>query len=224
MWVERNNYMKNTKLFFVTIPMLPNDKLKLIPYRKEDRGEILSEPSRFPGIVMLENCILENEPVRIVTIRTNDDNKCTESNYALFKEELAALSIRLERKQALEIDKEIFVEHSENREKQIRLFKSICECYREDDDVYMDITYGTKVTTSCMFSTLTYAERIAKSNIKGVYYGKFPFGDATTGDLYNVRCMYELAMLANAVDFTTKKNFDELLNKLWRYHDNEETK
>ena len=191
------------------------DNLKAVPYRKEDRGELLSEPSRFPGIIMLENNILGNEDVEIVTIRTKGA-KYTEANYQLFKNELEELSDRLERKQALKIDKEIEIEYSENRDKQLQLFKSLCACYEEGADVYMDITYGTKVTTSCMFSTLTYAEKIAKCNIKGVYYGKFPFGtDAVVGDLYDVRCMYELAMLANTADFMSKESFDNMIENLW---------
>ena len=193
--------------------MLPPEALKKIPYRKEDRGELYSEPSRFPGIVMLENCILGNEDVRIVTVRTADDNNRTEANYKLFKEELALLSGRIGKE--LKIDGEIVVTHSENRDKQLALFKQLCGVYDEGEEVYMDITYGTKVTSACLFSTLTYAEKIAKCDVKGVYYGKYSHGAENSGDLYNVRCLYELAMLSNAADYMDKEKFDSLVNELW---------
>lgn len=201
------------KLFIITIPMLPSESLKRIPYRKEDRGEIFTDPSRFPGIVMLETCILGNEDVKIVTIRTDDDNGRTEPNYKLFKEELSELSKKLERE--LKIDEEIVVSHSENRDKQLSLFKQLCALYEDGDEVYMDITYGTKVTSSCLFSTLTYAEKIAHCDVNGVFYGKYSHGDENLGDLYDVSCLYELAMLANAGDFLSKDKFDSLVNKLW---------
>ena len=201
------------KLFFATIPMLPPDSLKKIPYRKEDRGELYSEPTRFPGIVMLENCILGDEDIKLITVRTADDNNRTEANYALFKEELRELSERLGKD--IDIDKEIVVTHSENREKQIALFKELCSCYEEDAEVYMDITYGTKVTSACMFSTLSYAESVAEAEIKGIYYGKYSHGDYKKGDLYNVRCLYDLAMLSNTADFMTRERFDDLIDNLW---------
>lgn len=201
------------KLFIISIPMLPTESLKKISYRKEDRGEIYSEPSRFPGIVMLENCILDNDTVKIVTVRTDDDNGRTEGNYALFKEELGELSERLNK--ALKVDKEIVVTHSENRDKQLQLFKELCSCFNENDEVYMDITYGTKVTSACMFSTLSYAEKVVNCDIKGVYYGKYSHGSTEHGDLYDVRCLYELAMLSNAADFMNKEQFDGLIKELW---------
>ena len=206
------------KVFFVTIPMLPSENLKKITYRKEDRGDLSIGESRFPGIIMIENCYLGNEPVKIISIRTKDDNERTEPNYRLFKEELSDLSKRLGLDKELEIEKEILIEHSENRDKQIQLFSEICSCYEEESDVYMDITYGTKVTPVCMFSTLAYAEKIAKCEIKGVYYGKFSHGSKLAGEFYDVRCLYEIAMLANsAADYIPREQFDKMFKEFWGY-------
>ena len=203
----------NQKIFFITISMQTQDNLKCLPYRKEDTGELFTRPCSFPGIAMLESCILGDEDIKIVTVRTNDDNNRTNENYNLFKRELQALSADLGRE--LAINEEIIIPHSENKDKQFQLYKEICSHYEDGADIYMDITYGTKVTSACRFSTLTYAEKISKCDIKGVYYGKIPYGNETFGELYNVSCLYELSMLANTADFMTKERFDSLVKDLW---------
>ena len=200
------------KIFFVTIPMLDSEKLKLLKYRKENRGEIFSEPSRFPAIPFLEWSIIGNEEIKLVTVRTDDDRNCTEENYRLFKEELAALSDRLGRE--ITVDAEIVLPHEENREKQILILKKICEQYEENADVFMELTYGTKVTPIGMFSSLTYAEKIKHCNIKSVIYGKYPFM-GEVGDLYDVRCLYEMTGIINAAEFLPDEKIESLLGGLW---------
>lgn len=200
------------KLFFVTIPMLDFDKLKLIRYRKEDKGLIFSEPSRFPAIPFLEWSIFGNEDIKIVTIRTDDDKGSTARNYQAFKDELGELSKRLERE--LTIDAEIILPHEENREKQMHLLKELCSQYEEGTDVYMELTYGTKVTPIGMFSSLTYAEIVKHCNIKSITYGKYPFM-GEVGDLYDVLCLYQMTGVINAAEFLPDDTIDSILNDMW---------
>lgn len=202
----------NKKIFFVTIPMQNPADLKPLKYRKEDKGEIFSEPSRFPGIPFLDWSIIGDEEVKLITVRTDDDRKNTEKNYEKFKEELAALSERLGRN--IEIDAEIILPHEENREKQIVLLKELCAQYEENSDIYMELTYGTKVTPIGMFSSLTYAEKVKHCNIKSVIYGKYSFkGDI--GDLYDVRCLYEMTGIINAAEYLPDGKIESLLGGLW---------
>ena len=192
--------------------MLNSEMLKSLRYRKENRGEIFSEPSRFPAIPFLEWSILGNEEVKLITIRTDDDNKCTADNYLKFKEELAGLSERIGRK--LEIDAEIILPHEENREKQLSLLKELCSHYEKGADVYMELTYGTKVTPIGMFSSLYYAEKVKHCNIKSVIYGKYSFkGDI--GDLYDIRCLYDISCIINESEYMTDNKIESILDKLW---------
>lgn len=203
----------NKKIFFITIPMLPSENLKMIRYRKEDAGELFSEPSRFPGIPMLEWSILGKEEIKIVTVRTDDDAKRTQANYELFKEELASLGKNIDTE--LKIDAEILLPHSENKDKQMSLLKEICSHFEPDADIYMDITFGTKVTPIGMFSSLVYAEKIMRCNIKSVVYGKYAHNDSSVGELYDVRPLYEMAMLINTADDLPQHSINAILGELW---------
>lgn len=201
------------KIFFITIPMLPSQNLKAIQYRKEDKGVLMSIPTKFPGIVLLDWSVLGDEDVKIVTVRTDDKNGFTPANYELFKQELNALAEIHERK--FEISGEIILPHSETKEKQILLAKEICSHFEEDCDIYMDITYGTKVTPIGMFSSLAYAEKILNCDIKSVTYGNYPFDGSNVGDIYDVRCLYELTGLIGACDILPKQDIEEMLKSLW---------
>lgn len=201
------------KIFFCSMPMLDADGLKQITYLKDGAKEIVSRPTRFPSIVMLDWSILGNEDVKIVMVKTDDDNDRTQHNIKLFEEELAALSADLEIE--LKIDAVVTLPHEENREKQISLFKEIASHFEEGADVYMDVTYGTKITSIGMFSSLVYAEKVKKCNVKSVIYGKYSHNGGEIGSIYDVRSMYEIAMLINSVDHLPSTDIDSLISALW---------
>lgn len=205
------------KIYFATIPMQPLESLPRIGYRKEDKGELFSRPSRFPAIPMIDGSLRGAEDVKLVTVRTDDDAGRTATNYALFLEELAELSKELERE--LNVGAEIIIPHSENRKKQISFLKEICGQYEQNADVYMDITYGTKVTSTAMFSSLVFAEKLCGCNIRSVTYGKYAHDGGNCGELYDVRPLYEMAMLINAANYLEEDQVRGLLESLWGQND-----
>lgn len=202
------------KLFFITIPLQGKNQLGKTRYRKEDKGELYSRETSFPGIAMLENCVQGNEDIRIVTVRTAVENGETEKNYEQFKSELSELADEMGRE--LTISGEILIPHSENRHKQVEFFKELCAQCEPDCDVYMDITFGTKVTSVCMFTLLTYAEKMLCDDICGIYYGKYDHYNNTPGELYNVRSMYDIAALIRSAEHLPQDNINDLLELLWR--------
>lgn len=193
--------------------MLRPEDLKPVCYRKENKGELLSRETRFPCIAMLDANILGNEQIKIVVVKTDDDNRRTQINYQTFKEELGELSRELE--MPLDITSEITLPHDESKDKQVALFKEIAEQFDENSEVYMDVTYGSKITSIGLFSALTFAERIMGCSIKSVIYGKYPHNDSKIGDLFDVRCLYELSMLINSADYMPKDSFFNLVDSLW---------
>ncbi len=201
------------KIFFVTIPMQKPEDLKALRYRKEEEGEIFSEPTAFPGIELIRESVVGNEEIEINVVRTDDENNRSQKNYLRFLDELAAFSEELGK--PLTVKNDIILPHSETREKQVELMKRICACYSDGADVYMDVTYGTKVSTIGMFSTLVYAERIRNCRIKTVAYGKYAHNDTDIGEFYDVSCMYEISMLVHAADYMPAEQVDDLLTQLW---------
>ena len=187
--------------------------LRPVHYRKENRGEILSEKCHFPSLPMLEWSVIGDEDVEIIAVMTDDDNKNTEGNLCLFEEELKQVSAALGRD--LRIDRKIVLPHREDREKQVELFKTVCGAFEEGAQIYMDITYGTKVTAVGLFSALTYAEKVKHCDIRSIYYGKFSFGSADIGDIYDVRSLYELTALIHTADFLGTERLSSLIDELW---------
>jgi len=201
------------KVFLVTIPMQDPKNLKEIKYRKGNRGQLFSEPTHFPAIPFLEWNVYGSEDVKLVTIRTDDDNDFSILNYQTFKEELKDLSNRLGAE--IIIDQDIVIPHEETKEKQLSTLKQICECYEEDTDIYMELTYGTKVTPIALFSSLNYAEKVKHCQIKSIIYGKFPHNGSSIGEIYDVRCLYDMANLMHATEFMAEKEVGTLLDSLW---------
>jgi len=201
------------KQFYVSISMLPKNKITEVRYRKESRGEIFSDPYHFPALPMLDWNIFDDDDVEIIAVMTDDDNGNSANNFELFQEEMKKVSENVGRK--LRIDKTIVLPHREDREKQIEMFKKVCATFREESEIYMDITYGTKITSCGLFSALTYAEKVRHCNIKSIFYGKYPYNGATIGEIYDVRCLYEMSALIHAADYFPSEKIDSLLNTLW---------
>ena len=194
--------------FVISIPMLPPDTLKLLKYADPVNGDIICE-SRFPGIAMIKNNIHAKADVNIVTVRTIDDNSRSEECYRLFKEELSALSDDISIK--LDINTEISVPHNEDISKEKQLLKSLFNSFPENSDVFMDVTYGTKMTAIEMFSSLCYAEIAKKCSIKSIIYGKYSFNGSDTGQLYDVINLYNLMRLIETSSHMDKNSFKDLV-------------
>ena len=175
------------KTFVISIPMLPAENLKLLEYQNHIPNAE-SCKTRFPGIALIKENMFGRVENKIITVRTEDDNGRTETCYALFKEELAALAAQTG--VALSIDKEIQISHSETDEKGKGLLRELFQSYPEKSHVYMDLTYGTKLTAIEMFMSLCYAEIAKKCNIKSVIYGKYSFDNSEHGELFDVTELY----------------------------------
>jgi len=204
------------KLVVTTISMQSPEKLKCNPYRKGSDGVFLSEAVHFPVLAMMEWNILPGEEVELVTVRReNDDN--TECNYRTFLKELR----ELEERSGLHchIIKEILVPHTEDKEKQVALFRELCALYPQGADVYIDLSFGTKITTVCLFSTLPYAEKVRGCTVKHVTYGLHDYNAApdapAVSNLYNVRYLYDMASFIHTVDSANAEDIDRVIEGLW---------
>lgn len=204
------------KLVITTISMQSPDKLKCNPYRKGADGVFLSEAVHFPVLAMMEWNILPGEEVELVTVRReNDDN--TEVNYQTFLTELREMQQRSGI--SCRIVKEITVPHTEDKAKQTALFRELCAVYPEGADVYMDLSFGTKITTVCLFSTLPYAEKARGCTIKHITYGLHNYNaspdEEPVSQLYNVRYLYDMASFIHTVDMANADDIDHVIEGLW---------
>ena len=201
------------KLIFVTIPMLRREDLKKIEYRAEGQ-KFTPSKSSFPSLPMIEWNVNKNDDVKLYVIMTDDDNQRTKDNYEEFKKELQELK-DVKNLDNLQISGIIKLPHEETKAKQVQLFQQISKFYENDSDIYMDITYGTKATSIGLFSSLVFAEKLKNCNIKSIVYGKFTHNDSGAGELYDLRSLYEISRLVNAVDYMAADKVEQLINSLW---------
>ena len=198
------------KIFIISIPMLPEENLKALQYRYSDGA--LSGMTRFPGIALLEKCAQGKAPVKVVTVRTIDDHRRTEACYRLFHEELGRLSVKLN--MVLEIGAEIAVPHTEDEEKSRHLLRELLSAYEKSAYVYMDLTYGTKLTAIELFSSLCFAETVYNCNIKAAAYGKYAFNSSGIGELYDVTRLYHMLRFLETSSQMDRASFADLTTQM----------
>ena len=202
------------KDFFVTIPMLPPEKLEELNYVKEGKPDgVKSRKVSFPSLAMIEWNAQKDDDIRIIAVMTDDVNGCSVKNLEKFKRELSELSddIGIE----LSVEEIVHVPHTESKEKHNKLFKELCALFKNGHDIYMELTYGTKVTPIGLFSSLTYADKVCGCDIKSIIYGNYAFNDSKIGSIYDIRSMYDFSMFIHSAEFMTKENLDIVLNNIW---------
>ena len=191
--------------------MLPANDLSLIRYKKSDGS--FSEKTRFPGIAMLEQYSPGKAPVKIITVRADDVNGYTEECYRLFKGELKDLSQRM----GIDflIDHEVIVPNRETEAKEKYLLAELYASYEKNGYVYLDLTYGTKMTAIELFASLCYAEIARNCSIKAVLYGNYAFDGSEEGELYDVTRLYHTVRFLETASQMDRKSFENLVESMF---------
>lgn len=200
------------KIFFVSISMLPVEKLVPVYYGFEGEKAV-DYKSCYPSVLLMERNIKEGDEVKIVAVRTDDDNERTAANFEVFEKELAALSERIGT--PLSVGETVTVPHNEDKSKLIAMLKNLSAAFLPDAEVYMDVTYGTKVTAIELFTSLVYGAKVKNCEIMSVVYGKFNHGDGDEGTIYDIRPLYDIANLIYAADHLPAERLDTLLDSFW---------
>lgn len=202
------------KIFFVSISMLKPENLVPVNYCFEGKDEMTEYKTCYPSIPMLEKNVKPEDDVKIIAVMTDDDNERSKENYRIFLQELDALSSRIGI--TLQVAEKVIIPHNEDKQKLIALLKNLCAAFEPESEVYMDLTYGTKVTSIELFTSLVYGAKVKNCNIRSVVYGKFNHGEnVTTGIIYDIRCLYDIANLIYAADHLPENKIDALLDQLW---------
>lgn len=202
------------KIFFVSISMLKPESLVPVNYSFEGKDEMTEYKTCYPSIPMLEQNVKPEDDIKIIAVMTDDDNERSKENYTIFLDELKALSSRIGI--TLQVADKVIIPHNEDKQKLIALLKELCAAFEKDSEVYMDLTYGTKVTSIELFTSLVYGAKVKNCNIRSVVYGKFNHGEnVTKGTIYDIRCLYDIANLIYAADHLPENKIDTLLDQLW---------
>ena len=200
------------KIVLATISIQPQGELQRIYYTKENSQERYPYPVAYPCINMMEQMLEDGDDVKVIALMSQDSQGRGLHNLEIFKQDISDLNSR--HGWNLQVDVVIPIPHEETRAKQVSLFREICRQYVEDAQIYMDITFGTKITSIGLFSTLIYAENVKNCEICSIVYGKYLHQEETVGELYDIKCVYDLNMLIGALD-PRYGDVDKLLDNLW---------
>lgn len=202
------------KQFFITISLSPKDKLNATIYEPEFRKGFIPMKTTAPGMTLIEMFLEPGDDYEIVAIMTDDVEGKSAANFETFKKELEKLSEK--KKMDIRVTKEIHVSFEESKKKHIEFFRNICDSFEPLSEIYMDVTYGTKITSISQFSSLVYAEKVLRCSIREVVYGLFDTKNSKIGknnQLFSVRCVYELKELIQSASMLDGIDIDELLDK-----------
>ena len=210
--------MSTHKQFLVTISMYHNIYMADYAYIENEEREGVVVTSRFPGIPLLKMNLKKDDDFEVVVLWTKkeipdkDGNilKPSEVNKALFYEELAALSSETGIDFTGKI-REVEIPYDEGKSKQMAFFKQICETYTAESDLYVDLTYGSKMTIMNLFASIVYAEKVSNCYIKELSYGAVNFADKS-GKIYDVRPLYEINTLIQNVSNIPNVNVNHVFN------------
>ena len=192
------------KQFFATIPIQPATEVK---YDTDFNSNVFL--SCFPSIPMIDMNLEKGDEYSITVIWTDDEDGVAKKNIEVFKKELAEMS---ERKGiTIEVTNYIQVPYEESRSKHIAFFRELCNAFKPDSDVFMDVTLGTKATSISSFASLTYAEDVMNCDIRSIIYAKCNFKQKI-GTLYDVRALYELSGLIHSATAMPGIDIDKMLD------------
>ncbi len=207
------------KQFYATISMLPEERLRKISYTMDGSGRSDFMPASFPAIPMLEAELSGGEEYELYLIWTKDDNERFRHCRERFGKELKELSGRLGFE--IKVTGELGIPHNESRSKHIGFFRELCRTFRRGSQIYMDVTYGTKITSISCFASLAYAENVMDCDIRSVIYGKFSHVEGAAGTLFDVRCLYELNGLIYNASAINGFDMDKMLDMFGREEDDD---
>ncbi len=202
------------KLFVCTVPMLDKNQLKDLDYQNE-KGEFMKK-SAFPSIVLLDKYIDENDESEIIISTVRDDCENSTVNYERFLGELRSLSE--EKNVNLVVSKEITLPHNESKVKNLTIFSELMELYsqKENCKLYIDMTYGTKITSAEVFASLNFADTKGL-NIEELCYGFYDHSikENDIGVYYSIRYVWDLVSLINTSSkFMNSDKLETLIRNL----------
>lgn len=201
------------KQFFVTISMLPVEKLKKLTYRDDETGISFNRATSSPSVPLIVWNSEKGDTIEVIPVYVDDGTGASVRNLELFKNELA------EAMQGIEytVQDAIEIPFVETKQKQIDAFFAISSRIKSGADVFADITYGTKAMPVVMFSVMSYADNICRCHVKKVTYGKFNFyeNEKNGGTIYDVRSLFEINATVLTLKYISREGADNLLAGFW---------
>ncbi|MBP5602414.1 MAG: hypothetical protein J6X78_06775 [Treponema sp.] len=203
-----------SKIVFVTLPMQPIEGAHWDPdgyiYKCKDNPKIeYKNKVKFAVDGFLAKTLRKDEEVTIVRILIDAGN--SETNAKKQKDELDKINETIEADIRYEEIKTAFDDSGRTIEKR---FRDIIGHLKDDCEIVLDITYGSKTLIPVLFYVLGFAEKFFNADIKNILYDKTEFTKFSDGqsapipdscELFDVTSLYYLNSLTSIMQAPDSK-------------------
>lgn len=157
------------KKFISISPFQPSANMKEgVHYIPDNNPELNYKETSFPIMTTLNAYAGKDEKIEVITIVSDYEN--AKENYEIFKSEISELASEKGFEYQL---KEISVPYSDDIDTQLQMFEKLIDITADEDRIYADITFGSKVMTQILNMGINYGYRIHKNvSIGCIVYGK----------------------------------------------------
>ncbi|MGN0605984.1 MAG: TM1812 family CRISPR-associated protein [Oscillospiraceae bacterium] len=157
------------KKFISISPFQPSENMKnRVHYTPDNNPDLDYKATSFPIMTVINAYAEKNEEIEIITVVSDYDN--ARENYEIFKSEISELAQEKDFRYKLT---EISVPYSDDIDTQLQMFEKLIDCMADEDRIYADITFGSKVMTQILNMGINYGYRIHKNvSIGCIVYGK----------------------------------------------------
>lgn len=149
-------------------------------------------PNSYPVLAQLNAYAEAGDNLQLLVLVTEEDDVSWQ-NFELMKEKARALCAE---KGASCEARAIFVPNSDAPQDQLMNFEKLINCLDENDELYSDITYGTKTNAIVQLLVLNFGQRIKSCRIKSVVYGNKDFKKQTKR-IYDITSLILMDQLVN---------------------------
>lgn len=165
--------------------------------------------TEFPIIPVINAYAEKGEQIEIVTVISDYEN--SKANYEKLKTEVEELS----KIKGFEYNmKEIITAYNDELDTQLDMFGRLIDVTADDDILYADITYGSKVMTQVLNMALNYGYRIHNNVALGcIVYGKYNHLD-NTGIIYDQTSLSYMDEIVRVLAESKIKNPAEKIKNL----------
>lgn len=196
------------KTIICNIPM--KEKVDQTVYLSDDRSVPVSERAvRFPINTFLEKTMKDSDELKVVMLIKRSKYDFSTRNAEYFKNELENINSLIGAKIEYKMIESEFTQKASVHKK---LVSQIVDELDFEDNLYIDITYGSKDLPIVIFTALNYAEKFMGCNIENILYGQASFdGDKVVDTkIYDMIPLYCISSITNTIDIEPDKAKDML--------------
>lgn len=197
------------KKFIMMCPLQPEGKLAKSVYVPQNNDKLEYGETRFPIIPVINGYAEEGEEVEIILIKS--DNVNAELNEKYLREEVRELEERKEIKVKISI---VNTPYNETIDTQINLFMDLIDKLKDNDDIYVCATYGTKPTPIVEMMAVNYAYRVLENaSIGSIVYGQCDH-DTERMEIFDITSLFYMDEMVNNLAKLRIKNPADRIRKL----------